>query len=36
MAPRKVVATKYEFIPVKLTPVRAGDPVLGRKFGAVE
>ena len=35
MAPRKVPGVKKAFMPVKLAPVRAGEPVFGRKFGLV-
>jgi hypothetical protein len=36
MAPRNVVVVKKLFIPVKLAPVSAGEPVFGMKFGVVE
>jgi hypothetical protein len=36
MAPLNVVGVKKEFIPVKLAPLRAGEPVFGKKFGEVE
>jgi hypothetical protein len=36
IAPLNVPVVKKAFIPVKLAPVSAGEPVLGRKFGLVE
>jgi hypothetical protein len=36
MAPLNVVGVKKEFIPVKLAPASAGEPVAGKKLGLVE